>query len=300
MKSAIITGANGFIGTELCKTLSYHNIKVYAVLRCETSYSEELRKLKNVVPVFCDMDNILHLYNQINSADVFFHLVWAGITGKDRGDYNLQIKSIRWEMEAIAAAKKVGCKRFVGAGTTAEQDVYAYSSLDGSTPNIVSEYGAAKIAARFMSKAECNTMGMDHLWAIIPNTYGADDRSSNFINFAYDLLASNVPANFTSGEQYYDFVEVRDVANGLFHIGMSGKNNHSYYIGSGKPRRLKEYIKTMRDIINPDKELHLGAIPYNGVSVPIESFDCSKLSRDTGYEAQISFENGVQAIRRSK
>ena len=80
-----------------------------------------------------------------------------------------------------------------------------------------------------MTKAECNSIDIDHLWATIGNTYGEDDNSTNFINFAYEQIISDNPARFTAGEQMYDFVNVVDVADALVCIGLNGKKNKNYY-----------------------------------------------------------------------
>ena len=197
-------------------------------------------------------------------------------------------------MDAVNAAAAIGCKRFVGAGTLAEYDVNAYSPIDGSTPNTVSDYGVAKIAAHYMSKAECNHLGLEHLWAYLSNTYGVGNYTSNFINFASKTMLSGKPANFTLGEQTYDFVYITDIAYGLFCIGEKGVANRAYYIGSTKPQKLKEFICLIRDSIDPSIELHLGAVPFNGVSQPSETFDCTKLVQDTGYCPGISFEQGIR------
>ena len=301
MKKAIVTGASGFIGSELCNYLTENGVLVYAVLRSEGSYLEQFRDNDLIIPIYCDMENVVSLYRKITEeADVFYHLAWAGISGKDRENYKLQLQSIKWTMDAVTVADKLGCKRFVGAGTLAEIDVNNYSSLDGSTPNLASEYGAAKISAHYMSKALCNSLHIDHLWGIISNAYGENDKSTNFINFASDLIVSDKSADFTDGEQWYDFVHVHDVAKGLYCIGENGKSNYSYYIGSGYSRKLKDFIIEMRDILKPGKQLNLGAVPFNGISSSIETFDCSKLMEHTGYLSQISFAEGIKKIKEKR
>ena len=191
MKKVIVTGANGFIGLELCKLLNEKCIITLAILRNEKSYSKELSELAYVTPIFCNMDEILELVEETecNEVDAFYHLAWSGITGKERENCDEQLKSIKWTIKAIEAADKLGCKKFIGVGTLAEIDAYNYCSLDGATPNLVSCYGTAKIAAHFMSKAIGNNVGIEHLWAYVGNTYGEKDKSSNFINFAYNLLS---------------------------------------------------------------------------------------------------------------
>lgn len=294
MSIAVVTGANGFIGTALVKELSNRSFQVYAVVRNKQSNVLKIKDIPNVHIVYCDMENIDELPMYIcEQADVFYHLAWAGSTGAERGDYILQLQNVKLTLDAVGVAKKLGCKRFIGAGTLAEYDVQAYSPLNGSTPNRVSCYGVAKMSAHYMSKAECCQQEIEHVWAFLSNTYGEGNFTSNFINFAVKTMLSGNKANFTSGEQYYDFVHVKDTAQGIACIGEKGKNNCSYYIGSGHPAKLKEFIIQIRDVIDPSIKLYLGAIPFNGVSHSLDVFQCKKLMEDTDYQPLISFKDGI-------
>lgn len=295
MKSAIVTGANGFVGRYLVNELSRHDVTVYAVVRDPLS-SGDLSKLPGVHVVGCDMEHIQTLVDKIpSSADVFYHLAWSGSTGAARGDYALQLTNTRWTLDSVNTAKQLNCKKFIGAGTLAEYDVNAYSPKDGSTPNAVSCYGVAKIAAHYMSKAECCRLGIEHMWAYLSNTYGIGNYTSNFVNFAAKTLIVGQPADFTSGEQPYDFVHVNDTAQGLYCIGARGKANCSYYIGSTHPKQLKDFILQIRDAVDPRIKLNLGAIPFRGIALPAHVFDCSKLVTDTGYQPQVAFEIGIKS-----
>lgn len=296
MKTAIVTGANGFVGSALVKELASTGTQVFAVVRNKDSDISAIRGLTGVTLVYCPMENLLEILPDAipQGAEVFYHLAWSGSTGPARGDYDLQLKNVHWTLDAVNAAHQLGCKRFVGAGTLAEYDVQAYTPLDGSTPNAVSCYGAAKIAAHYMSKAECNRLGIDHLWAYLSNTYGIGNYTSNFINFASKVLITGQAPNFTAGEQPYDFVYVSDIALGLSCIGSRGKVNHAYYIGSTHPDKLKNFVCALRDEIDPSIHLNLGAVPFHGVMQPDSTFDCTPLVEDTGYSPRVSFREGIQ------
>lgn len=295
MKTAIVTGPNGFVGSALLRELTDNHIQVFAVVKDEKENVSSIKDLPGVQIVYCEMDQLDQLHTKIQSkADVFYHLAWAGSTGPARGDYVLQLTNTRWTLDAVRAAHKLGCTRFVGAGTLAEYDVNAYTPLDGSTPNAVSCYGVAKIAAHYMSKAECCSLGIDHLWAYLSNTYGIGNYTSNFVNFASKTMITGQPANFTAGEQPYDFVYVSDIAQGLYCIGEKGIKNKAYYIGSTKSTKLKEFITRIRDEIDPSIQLNLGAVPFNGVAQPESTFDCNSLVNDTGYMPRVSFEDGIK------
>lgn len=295
MNSAIVTGANGFVGSALLRELSDHDVSVIAVIKDNREDITSIENLPGVQIIYCEMDNLYALPLMISKTpDVFYHLAWAGSTGPVRGDYDLQLKNIHWTLDAVNAAKSIGCHKFVGIGTLAEFDVNAYTPLEGSTPNAVSCYGAAKIAAHYMSKAECNRLGIDHVWARLTNIYGIGNYTSNFVNFAAKIMLTGQPANFTTGEQMYDFAYIDDIAQGLYCLGENGKKNVAYYVGSTKPAKLKEFIRIIRDEIDPTISLHLGAVPFHGVAHPENVFDCSRLVEDTGYQPRILFRDGIK------
>ena len=258
MRKAIVTGANGFVGTWLVKELVSNGVEVTAIVRESAKRLENIKDLKGVKIIYNDIANAKTLPKKIvdRNFDVFYHLAWVGSTGVERGDYELQLKNVEYTIDAVNAASQLKCKKFVGAGTLAEFDCGLYIPTDGSTPNSVTCYGTAKIAAHYMSKAECNKLNIDHEWAYLSNTYGIGNRTQNFVNFAAKTMITGKPANFTPGEQPYDFVYVSDTAKGLYCIGESGKNNFSYYIGSTKSTKLKEFIVKIRDAVDKNIKLN--------------------------------------------
>lgn len=295
MKTAIVTGANGFVGNAVTQELLMNGYRIYAVVR--ENHCNNLPKNKNIIYISCDLSEVKCLPQKLptlESIDVFYHFAWAGSTGEKRGDYDLQIKNIQWTLDAAHIAKEIGCSKFVGIGTLAELDVNVYAPLQGSKPNIVSCYGAAKIAAHYMSKAECNRLGIEHIWVRLANVYGIGNFTSNFVNFAAKTMLTGQETNFSSGEQMYDFVHIDDVAQALYYLGQKGQKNITYFVGSSKPAKLKEFIQLIRDEIDSSISLNLGAVPFDGVAHSKDVFDCSRLIEDTGYHPQVLFQDGIR------
>lgn len=291
MKKALVTGANGFLGSLLTKMLLDNGVEVIAadLKNCDNNIPKDARF------VAFDMKDFASLKSQISDTDidVLYHMAWIGSTGTLRSDYTLQLENVKYTCDAVKIAAEMGIKRFVGAGTLAQMDCMAYIGENHSTPNAVSCYGTAKISAQFMSKAQANCNNIEHIWCFISNTYGVGNTTMNFVNFASKKMLTGERAAFTAAEQNYDFVYITDTINGLYLCGKNGKPNCSYYIGSGKARQLKKYITIMRDTIDKNIPLYLGEIPFNGVSLPIEAYSCDNITADTGYNATVDFEYGI-------
>ncbi len=296
MKKVIVTGANGFIGSHLIRLLSNKGIKTFAVIKNKAEKTEHIEGLPYISIVYCDMEEPEFLPERIKDRDIdtCIHLAWAGSFGDLRADYPLQLKNAEYAARIVDVAASMGVKRFVGAGTLAEKEILSYHPKDGAIPNAVSIYGIAKIAANFITKAQCAKQGMEHVWCYLSNTYGVGNTTNNFVNMAIRLMLRGKKAEFTAGEQIYDFVYITDTVRAICAAAEHGHSYFSYYLGSGKPRKLKEYIKLIRDAVDPDIPLYLGAIPFNGNSLSEEGFDASGLSDDTGFCPEVSFEEGVR------
>lgn len=292
MRKVIITGANGFIGSNVVKELLKHNITVIALDRdgCNNNIPDGVR----FIPL--DLDHISDLEDLILDRDIdtFYHFAWAGSAGKDRADVNLQLMNAAWTIECVKLAKNIGCKRFVGAGSIMEQETISATFTQESQPGTGYIYGGGKLIAHCMSKSIAADLGIEHVWAIITNAYGEGEKSPRFVNTTIRKIINGEPLMFTAATQNYDFVHVLDVAKAFYLIGEKGIPFKEYVIGSSNARPLKEFILELKESLAPDRELVFGDIPFTGVDLPRSKFDCTTTEKDTGFKATISFGEGVK------
>ena len=148
MKKAVITGATGMIGITLINYLLEKNISVLAIIRENSSNKLKLPQNKNLKIVECNLNNLNNLDVEECDYDVFYHFAWDGTFGDDRNNLYKQNLNIKYTLDAVELANKLGCKTFIGAGSQAE-----YGRVNGiissNTPtNPENEYGIAKLEAR--------------------------------------------------------------------------------------------------------------------------------------------------------
>lgn len=92
------------------------------------------------------------------SFDTFYHIAW-GYTGAARNkSTRLQSKNIDYTLDAVEAAAKLGCKRFIGAGSQAEYGPLDREMIGPDAPeHPTTPYGVSKLAAgklsNFMQRA---------------------------------------------------------------------------------------------------------------------------------------------------
>ena len=80
----------------------------------------------------------------------------------------------------------------------------------------------------------------------------------------------------------------------MIEVAEKGKGFTRYYIGSGEPKALREFLLLMRDIVAPDAELGLGDIKFTGVNIDYNQFELKQVEKDTGYKNKVTFEEGIR------
>lgn len=296
MKKVIVSGANGFVGNAVVRQLLERGVRVWALDRgalnappCSTGLTSvqcelaHLSTIKNVIPA--------------DEYDAFFHFAWAGVSGPGRADAALQLQNAQWTVDALRLSKELGCRRFVGAGSIMEQESLVASRTQGHRPGPGYVYGGAKLAAHLMCMPVGTEIGIDVVWPVLTNAYGVGELSSRMVNTAIRSVIAGEPPRFTAATQNYDFVYIDDVARAFCLIGEKGKPFHEYLIGSSTAGPLRDFLMEMKAAIAPDLDFIFGEVPFTGISLGLDKFDCSQTERDTGFRAEISFGEGVKRTK---
>lgn len=293
MEYVIVTGANGFIGKTLVNALLE---KGYHVVALDIRFDDVLANDERVTCVNVMNKEVAALAEEIPHQEYrcFFHLAWAGISGPARADYVVQLNNVKLACDYIKLCGEIGCKRVVYASSINEMETYEYLQSDDIEPAGGYIYGTGKLAAHLMGETVAKLNGIEFIPVIITNIYGVGEKSARMIYTSINKLVHKEHCSFTAGYQTYDFIYITDAINSIIAVAEKGKAFNRYYIGSGEPKPLREFLLEMRDIVDPEAELGLGDLPFKGVDISYSQFDLKKVERDTGYQNEVSFAEGIR------
>lgn len=292
MKKAIITGATGMIGISLINYLLSQDVEIIAIIRPSSGRVECLPKNNKLKIIECDMENFETLEIKEDEYDVFYHLAWMGTTGESRNDICMQNKNIEYTINAIKLAGRIGCKRFLGAGSQAE-----YGRVEGNISpetqvNPETAYGIAKLCAGKMGNLLAEQLNIEFIWTRILSIYGPYDNAGTMVMSSIINMLEGKVQEYTKAEQMWDYLYVEDVAKALYLIAEKGEKNKIYCIGSGKVHPLYEYIYQIRNAINPKLELNIGAKPYSRKQVMYLCANIEELEK-IGFKPEVEFKEGI-------
>jgi len=242
MKIAV-TGANGHVGVNLCRTLYDQGHDVVALVHTK---NDGIRK-HPVKIVKGDLLNKDSLIPFLQDAEILFHLAARiSITGDKDG----MVARINHEgtMNLLEIAQRNGIKRMIHFSS-----IHAFSQhplhepLDETRPLVGKKGFAYDISKAAGEKAVMKAVGNGLDAVILAPTaiIGPSDHEPSLIGQAViDMIKGKIPSLVPGG---YDWVDVRDVVGAAITAMDKGRKGEKYLL-SGHWRSLKEFSAAIKKV----------------------------------------------------
>lgn len=255
----LVTGATGHIGNVLVRSLHEQGSKVRAMIMP----GEDRTPLTGLDVEITEADVLDYqsLTKAFDQIDVVYHL--AGIISILPGkDHMLQAVNVIGTRNVIQAARSCGVRRLVYTSSIhALKRVPDGVLIDESVPfdiiNAISSYDSSKASAS-LDVLTAVQAGMDAVIVCPTGVIGPYDfRRSELGQLILDCVEQK-PMLYVDGA--YDFVDVRDVAQGLILAGDKGRSGESYIL-SGERITVLDIIKIIQEILG--RRLFKMKIPFS-------------------------------------
>lgn len=289
MKKVIITGANGFIGSSLIKKMVSNNVEVVAV--DITFAGDRLPATDLITKIEPGVDAALADKIPAGEYDAFYHLAWRGVNGAEKADPTVQLANIQMAVDCANICKKLSVKKYLCAGTVAENATFSLSNLQQTSGGMM--YGVAKHACRLIVEDYCKNIGQNFVWMQFSNIYGVGNKTGNLVSYTLGELMAGKEATFSPALQPYDFIYVEDLIEAVYRLGANETKKAFYYIGSGSPRILKNYLLRIGELVGYADKVGIGIRPDDGIKYSMDMFCNKDLVEAVGEYVSTDFDNGI-------
>jgi nucleoside-diphosphate-sugar epimerase len=298
----VVTGAAGFVGSNLVKALSLKNHKITCLdALIDTTYSreiklnrwEELRKIPNLVLVEKDMrEGGLEAF--IENADIIVNLAAMPGLVDSWSNFDLYAScNVTATHRLLDAHSRVNSKaKLVHISTSS---VYGrVATGDESSPTIpYSPYGVTKLAAENLIRAFADNSCLDFNILRYFSVYGPGQRPdmaySRFISAIYNDETINL---YGDGTQSRTNTYISDCITATVMTIEAGLSNTIYNIAGLDEVNILTVISILEEILRKKAKVNL--LPGRAGDQLITKGNIDKLIKDTGFEPLIGIRQGLE------
>ncbi|SDC08489.1 MULTISPECIES: NAD-dependent epimerase/dehydratase family protein [unclassified Candidatus Frackibacter] len=300
----LVTGAAGFIGSNLVEGLLARGEQVVGV-DCFTDYYARELKEKNLEKIieadnfeFIEADLLeLDLVDLLARVDYVYHqAAQAGVRASWGQSFDIYTdNNIRVTQQLLEAAKESEIKKFVYASS---------SSVYGDTDNLpmqetnrlqpVSPYGVSKLAAENLCYLYWKNFGVPTISLRYFTVFGERQRPDMaFHIFIKAILTGKQITIFGDGTQSRNFTYVGDVVQANILAAESDEKGTIFNVGgAGERVTLNRTINIMEEIIGKEAEKEYQAVAKGDVKHT--EADETKIREKLGYKPKVGLQTGLE------
>lgn len=263
MKTILITGINGYLGSNLAKRYS----KKYKIVGLEYDTYDLFRIKDNQFEVFSSKDGIPEELFKKYKIDIIIHT--ATFYGRNN-ESNGQMSYANMYLPQLLLEKAIqnGCKLFINTDTV----LYRFTS----------SYSLTKKQFKDWLKFYTNNQSIKVVNLKLEHFYGPGTSNTNFITMMIQKMLRNentIP--LTSAEQNRDFLYIDDLLK-VYDIMLKNSRGFSHFeefrVGAGVNTNLRYILEYIKKHTMSTSKLDFGDIPYRTNELMESQNDISKLS----------------------
>jgi UDP-glucose 4-epimerase len=293
----LVTGASGFLGRNLVRTLASRGERVVALHRRQVPPFQMPQVTWHKVDVTDSIDwNAL-----LADVEQVYHLAWSTLPQSSNespsSDAVVNIGGTLKLLEALRSHPKPRLV-FASSGGTRYGSVESGCAHEDMAAQPRCAYGVSKQAVEsYLSMFE-RLWGIDHVSLRFSNAFGPDQETGrNFgvvATFVARALGDQVCTIYGDGQTERDFLYVDDAVSAMIAAGEKPLSSRAYNIGSGEGRSIFEVVEAIR--LATGRDVRTIAQPAREFDAPRTVLDASRAERELGWKAGTTFEQGLEKV----
>jgi UDP-glucuronate 4-epimerase len=290
----VVTGAAGFIGSQLAEKLLQGGHEVIAV-DCFTDYYDPALKEENAAGLDVARLDLAEEDLDLAGVDGVFHL--AGQPGvRSFGDVFEEYvrRNLLASRRVFEAAASKGVRVVFTSSSSIYGEAERYPTPEETEPRPISPYGITKLGCEQLAHAYAQSFGLDAVVLRYFTFYGPRQRPDMALARIVDALARGSAFElYGDGFQSRSFTYVADGIEATLAAMERAPAGAVYNVGGGEEATMREAIATVERVSG--RTLDLVDSPAAAGDVRRTSADATRIGRDLGWRATTRLEDGLRA-----
>ena len=280
MKTILITGINGYLGSKLAKRYA----KKYNIIGLEYSIDNLFRLEDENFEVYESKDIIFDTIFKNHSIDYIIHT--ATFYGKEQeSDGKMMYANTYLPQLLLEEAIKNDCSLFINTDTVLDRFTSSYALTKKQFRDWLQFYSSD-------SKIKVINLELEHF-------YGPGTSQTNFITLMVKKMLNNdTVIKLTKAEQNRDFLYINDLLQ-VYDLMFENESKFSdfeiFNVGTGINTNLKYILQYIKKHTLSSSELDFGAIPYRTNELMESNNDITKLT-NLGWSPKTPIDFGLLSV----
>lgn len=306
-RSALVTGAGGFIGSHLVEALQLEGVRVRALVHYNAQGSiGNLRYLppgvrQGVEIVAGDIRDPFAVRAQMGGMDSVFHLAaLIGIPYSYVAPASYVETNISGTLNVLEAARAEGCERIVVTSTSETYGTAQYTPIDESHPLVgQSPYSASKIGADQLAISYHRAFELPVRIVRPFNTFGPRQSERAIIpTIVSQALHGHGVIHLGSLDPKRDLTFVQDTVAGFLLVGERPEAVGTVTnLGMGEARSVREMVEAVGKALGRTLNVQLDAKRVRPEQSEVQLLCAdSRKARSLGWSPRVTFEDGIAQV----
>lgn len=300
MTHALVTGASGFIGANLCRRLLRAGHSVHAVVRPDADIwrLEAIRgevtlhelELRDAVALRATLDGV--------GADWLFHLAAYGAYSWQTETEGIFTTNTVASAELVNMACARGFEAFVQAGSSSEYGVKDHPALESERVEPNSAYAVSKATATHYARAVAQHRGVHIVTLRLCSVYGPWEEPKRLMpSLAMFGLQRRLPP-LADSRTALDFVFVDDVCEAFIRAACatSLERGAVLNVGSGTRTSLAELVGLTCQELAIDEQPRWSTMASRTWDTTAWMADCTRIRSQLGWVPRWSLAEGFHSL----
>ena len=296
-RSALVTGAGGFVGANLVRRLADVGHRVTGVIR-PGGDRWRLSGIDGAVELLevdlCDQDAVRQLVRR-TTPEWTFHLAAHGAYSWQQDARRILDTNLTATVGLVDACRDVGCDAFVHAGSSSEYGLkdHAPSEDEPIEPN--SCYAVAKASATMFCRYVSRSEGFPAVTLRLYSVFGPYEDPRRLVPAVVMRALKNELPPLVAPDVARDFVWVDDVVDALLLAAEKAPDRAGavYNVGSGVQTTVATLVDTARRVLNIEAEPAWGTMPPRSWDTTCWVADNRRIRADLGWHPRTDVAEGL-------
>ncbi len=299
MKRVLVTGATGFIGSNLVRRLLHDGSEVHVLIRND-HITWRLRDIESDLRVHLgDVEDEDAVGEALSVAhpDWIFHLAAHGAYSSQTDQKRMVLTNVVGTVTLLESCLRAGFEAFVSAGSSSEYGFKDHAPTEDEALEPNSHYAVTKASASLYCAYTGRSRDVHVTTLRLYSAYGPYEDPNRLIPaLAMAGLEHRLPP-LVDPDVARDFVYIDDVVEAFVLAAARCRTPGAIYnVGTGRQMRLRDVVDVVRRLTATEEVPKWGSMSNRTWDTSVWVANPARIRRELGWSPKYTFEKGFSAF----